>query len=196
MDGLDSMLENGQWFIQNNPIILKKWHLDENLMKEDVSTVPVWVKIYGVRVTAFSEDGLSSIATKLAEVELKENIVVAIPKITREGHYTCNVHVEYEWKPLRFSSCKVFGHIHEECPKNTGSSEKKTVMKPSQASRGVPVEFSNAFEHLGDKYELRIRRRGNTLQDIWDICGEVSNEKGESWHEGNLKNKREGSVRC
>ncbi|GKD96969.1 kinase-like domain, phloem protein 2-like protein [Tanacetum coccineum] len=74
-----------------------------------------------------------------ADVELKDNIVVAMPKITREGHYTCNVRVEYEWKPPRCSSCKVFGHIHEECTNNTGASEKKTVKKPSQTSRGVPI---------------------------------------------------------
>ncbi|GJT93272.1 retrotransposon protein, putative, ty1-copia subclass [Tanacetum coccineum] len=170
MDRLDAMLENGPWFIRNNPLILKKWHLDENLLKEDVSTVIVWVKLHGVPVTTFSEDGLSAIATKLgtplmldsytsdmcmqswgrsryarvmvefrADVELKDNIVVAIPKITREGHYTCNVHVEYEWKPPRCSSCKVFGHVHEECTKNTGAGEKKTVKKPSQTSHGVPV---------------------------------------------------------
>ncbi|GKF49573.1 hypothetical protein Tco_0142824, partial [Tanacetum coccineum] len=46
--GLDAMLENGQWFIGNNLFILKKWHQDENLLKEDVSIVPVWVKLYGV----------------------------------------------------------------------------------------------------------------------------------------------------
>ncbi|GJY39655.1 retrotransposon protein, putative, ty1-copia subclass [Tanacetum coccineum] len=140
MDGLEAMLEN------------------------------VWVKLHGVPVTAFSEDGLSAIATKLgtplmldsytsdmcmqswgrssyarvmielrADVELKDNIVVAMHKITREGHYTRNVRVEYEWKPPRCSSCKVFGHIHEECPKNTGVGEKKTMKKPSQTSRGVPV---------------------------------------------------------
>ncbi|GJS59084.1 copia protein [Tanacetum coccineum] len=136
MDGLDAMLENGPWFIRNNPLILKKWHPDENLLKEDVSTVPIWVKLHGVPVTAFSEDGLSAIAIKLgtplmldsytsdmcmqswgrssyarvmielrADMELKDNIVVAKPKITREGHYTC-------------------------------ASEKKTVKKPSQTSRG------------------------------------------------------------
>ncbi|GJT17088.1 hypothetical protein Tco_0875794 [Tanacetum coccineum] len=108
MDGLDAMLENGPWFIQNNLLILKKWHPDENLLEEDVSTIPVWVKLYGVPVTAFSEDGLSGIATKLADVELKDNIFVAMPKITREGHYAC-------------------------------AGEKKTVKKPSQTSRGVPV---------------------------------------------------------
>ncbi|GJZ41669.1 zinc finger, CCHC-type containing protein [Tanacetum coccineum] len=28
MDGLDSMLDNGSWFIRNNPLILKKWNPD------------------------------------------------------------------------------------------------------------------------------------------------------------------------
>ncbi|GJY33720.1 kinase-like domain, phloem protein 2-like protein [Tanacetum coccineum] len=119
---------------------------------------------------AFSEDGLSAIATKLgtplmldsytsdmcmqslgrssyarlmvelkADVELKDNIVMAMPKITREGHYICNVRVEYEWKPPRCSSCKIFGHVHEECTMNTGAGEKKTMKKPSQTSRGVLV---------------------------------------------------------
>ncbi|GKC27806.1 copia protein [Tanacetum coccineum] len=162
MDGLDDMLENGPWFIRNNPLILKKWHLGENLLKEDVSIVLVWVKLHGVPVTAFSEDGLSSIATKLgtpltldfytsdmcmqswgrssyaramielrADVELIDNIIVAMPKITREVHYICNVRVEYEWKPLRCASCKVFGHIHKECLKNTSVGEKNTLKKPS-----------------------------------------------------------------
>ncbi|GJX07467.1 hypothetical protein Tco_0195399 [Tanacetum coccineum] len=74
-----------------------------------------------------------------ADVELKDNIVVAMPKITRDGHYICNVHVEYEWKPPRYSSYKVFGHIHEECPKNTCVGEKNTMKKPSQTSQGVSV---------------------------------------------------------
>ncbi|GKB26393.1 zinc finger, CCHC-type containing protein [Tanacetum coccineum] len=40
MDGLDSMLENGPWFIHNNSLILKKWNLYVNLMKEDVGNLP------------------------------------------------------------------------------------------------------------------------------------------------------------
>ncbi|GJW53824.1 hypothetical protein Tco_0097909 [Tanacetum coccineum] len=104
-----------------------------------------YVKLHSVHVTAFSKDGLSAIATKLgtplmldsytsdmcmqswgrsgyaramielrADVELKDNIVVAMPKIIREGFYICNVRVE--------------------CV-----GEKKTLRKPSQTSRGVPV---------------------------------------------------------
>ncbi|GJR13298.1 ribonuclease H-like domain-containing protein [Tanacetum coccineum] len=65
MDGLDAMLENGPWFIWNNPFIMKKWHPDENLLKEDVSTISFWAKLHGVPITAFSDNGLSAIATKL-----------------------------------------------------------------------------------------------------------------------------------
>ncbi|GJW44541.1 retrotransposon protein, putative, ty1-copia subclass [Tanacetum coccineum] len=152
MEGLDTMLENGPWFIRNNPLILKKWHPDENLLKEDVSNVTVWVKLYGVPVTAFSDDGLSAIDTKLgtslmldsytsdmcmqswgrssyarvrielrADVELKDNIVVAMPRIKGEGHYLCNVH-------------------------NTCAGEKKTAKKHSQTSRGVPVGLKMGFK--------------------------------------------------
>ncbi|GKE28424.1 putative reverse transcriptase domain-containing protein [Tanacetum coccineum] len=62
-DGMDVMLENGPWFIHNNPFILRS--LDVNLLKEDVGNVLVWVKFHGVPMTAFSEDGLSAITTKL-----------------------------------------------------------------------------------------------------------------------------------
>ncbi|GKC14268.1 retrotransposon protein, putative, ty1-copia subclass [Tanacetum coccineum] len=180
MDGLNAMLENGLWFIRSHPIILKKWNPDVNLLKEDVENVPVWVKLHGVPVTAFSEDGLSVIATKLgtpimldsyttdmclqswgmssygrvmielrADVELKDNIVVAMPKNNGKGFYTCNVRVEYEWKPPRCAYCKIFGHTQVECPKNpnlgarAGETKKK---KPSQAPKGIPVGPKMAFK--------------------------------------------------
>nr|GFC33022.1 hypothetical protein [Tanacetum cinerariifolium] len=119
--------------------------------KSSYANFTVWVKLYGVPVTAFSEDGLSAIISMgtllmldsytsdmymqswgmssysrvmielRADVKLKDNIFVAMPKITREGHYTCNVRVEYEWKPSRCAG------------------EKKTMKKLSQTSRGVLV---------------------------------------------------------
>ncbi|GKC84880.1 ARID DNA-binding domain-containing protein [Tanacetum coccineum] len=98
---------------------------DKNLLKEDVSTVPVWVKLYGVPVTAFSNDGLSAIATKLGTPLMLHS-------------FTSDMYMR--------SSCKVFRHIHEECPKNTSAGEKKIIKKPSQASRGVLVGLKMAFK--------------------------------------------------
>nr|GEX99087.1 hypothetical protein [Tanacetum cinerariifolium] len=89
-----------------------------------------------------------------ADVELKDYIVVVMPKITREGHYTCNVRFEYEWKPPRCSSCKVFGHIHGEYLKNTGVGEKKTSTGSSSGNKKkgekptIEVSNSNLFDVL------------------------------------------------
>nr|GEW29731.1 hypothetical protein [Tanacetum cinerariifolium] len=136
----------------DNPLIQKNWHSDENLLKEDVSTVLVWVKLHGIHVTAFNEDGLSALATKLGRTIIDVISVLSMSgnllgvRLVREDHYRCNFRVEYEWKPPRCSSCKVFGHIHEECPKNTGVGEKKTVKKPSQTSRRVPIGSKMGFK--------------------------------------------------
>ena len=51
--------------IRNIPIILRKWTPNSNLFKEDLTTVPIWVKFYDVPISAFTADGLSVIATKL-----------------------------------------------------------------------------------------------------------------------------------
>ncbi|GJS21858.1 retrotransposon protein, putative, ty1-copia subclass [Tanacetum coccineum] len=186
MEGLDAILDNGPWFICNNPLILKKWNPDVNLLKEDVGNVPVWVKLHGVPVTAFSEDGLSAIATKLgtplmldsytsdmciksygrssyaramievrADVELKDTIVVAMPKLTREVFYMCNVCVEYDWKPPRCACCKVFGHVLDECPNNIDSDVVKNMIKPSQTSRGVPVGLKVGFKPVKQVYNRK-----------------------------------------
>ncbi|GKF54178.1 hypothetical protein Tco_0161088, partial [Tanacetum coccineum] len=92
-----------------------------------------------------------------ADVELKDNIVVAMPKITKEGHYTCNVRVEYEWKPPRCSSCNGFGHIHEEFPKNRGVDYRHVPKMSTASSSGnkkkgveptIDVSNSNPFDVL------------------------------------------------
>nr|GEX61307.1 hypothetical protein [Tanacetum cinerariifolium] len=95
---------------------------------------------------AILENGPRVMIELRADVEPKDNIILAMPKITRKGHYTYNVHAKYEWKPPRCSSCKVFRHIHEECSKNIGAREKKTVKKPSQTSRGVSVGLKTGFK--------------------------------------------------
>ncbi|GJV76826.1 copia protein [Tanacetum coccineum] len=66
MDGLNSMLENGPWFIRNHPLILRKWNPNIDLLKEDVGNVR------------------SSYARAMIElrsdVELKDTIVEECPK--------------------------------------------------------------------------------------------------------------------
>ncbi|GKC36569.1 hypothetical protein Tco_1048953 [Tanacetum coccineum] len=52
-----------------------------------------------------------------AETELKDELVVAIPKGKDMGHSLATVSIEYEWTPPRCSTCMIFGHLSKDCPK-------------------------------------------------------------------------------
>ncbi|GKA67872.1 putative reverse transcriptase domain-containing protein [Tanacetum coccineum] len=95
------LLRRKSKFIRNNPRIMRKWHPDVNLMKEHIDTIPVWIKIHGVVVTAFNKDGLSAFATKLCTPLMFDSYTsdMCMQSWGREGYYTCNIRVEYEWKP-------------------------------------------------------------------------------------------------
>ncbi|GJY49642.1 zinc knuckle CX2CX4HX4C containing protein [Tanacetum coccineum] len=64
-DGMIKTLEGGPWFIRSIPIFLNEWSADTKMKKEVLTRVPVWVRIHNVLVVAFSETGLSLIATQL-----------------------------------------------------------------------------------------------------------------------------------
>ncbi|GKD79903.1 retrotransposon protein, putative, ty1-copia subclass [Tanacetum coccineum] len=150
MDGLNAMLETGPWFIRNHTLILKKINPNVNLLKEDVGIVL----------------GRSSYTRAMIElqanVELKDTILVAMPKLSRQGFYRCNIRVEYVWKPPRCACCKVFGHIREECPRNPGLGVVKNLKKPSHASRGVQVSLKVSFKPAKEYRPILKKPTANT----------------------------------
>ncbi|GJZ36927.1 hypothetical protein Tco_0583118 [Tanacetum coccineum] len=78
-----------------------------------------------------------------ADEELKDTIIVAMPKLVSEGFNMCTIRVEYEWKPPRCSSCKFFEHVLNECPKKIVSDVVKNLNNPKQATRDVLVGFKS-----------------------------------------------------
>nr|GEU98183.1 hypothetical protein [Tanacetum cinerariifolium] len=162
IDGLDAMLENVSWFIRNNPLFLKKWNPDVIKLKEDVGKVL----------------GMSSYTRALIDVqvhvELKDNIMVVMPKLVGKRFYTCTVHVEYEWKPLRCACCKVFGHVQDVCPRNIDSDLVKNMKKPSQVPRGVPVGPKVTL--VDDKGKPLTKVDSSVDHDIEDEVTSVDNK--------------------
>ncbi|GKC80459.1 beta-caryophyllene synthase [Tanacetum coccineum] len=159
--GLNAMLENGPWFIRNHPLILKKWNPKVNLLKENVGTVSVWIKLHGVLVMAFSGHGLSVIVTKLgtplmpdsytsymclqswgrssyarvmiellADLELKDTIMVVMPKLSGEGVV----------KNLKKPS-----HASRGIPRN----KKKGVEPTKEDSNSNPFDVLNSVDNVG-----------------------------------------------
>ncbi|GJY43016.1 zinc knuckle CX2CX4HX4C containing protein [Tanacetum coccineum] len=45
---LEAVLEGGPWLIRKSLIILKKWSMDTRLLKEELTRIPLWVKLHDV----------------------------------------------------------------------------------------------------------------------------------------------------
>ncbi|GJS97504.1 zinc knuckle CX2CX4HX4C containing protein [Tanacetum coccineum] len=52
-----------------------------------------------------------------AERALVESFIVAVPIQGEEGHSLEKINVEYEWRPPRCGTCKIFDHFDVDCPR-------------------------------------------------------------------------------
>nr|GEW71435.1 hypothetical protein [Tanacetum cinerariifolium] len=80
-------------------------------------------------------------------LELKDAIVVVMPKLVGEGFNMCTIRVEYKWKPPTFLSCKVFGHVLNELVSNKNGANTSGKKKQAEVCR-QKVSNSNPFDAL------------------------------------------------
>ncbi|GJY05565.1 hypothetical protein Tco_0371505 [Tanacetum coccineum] len=110
----------------------------------------VWVKFHDIPITPFTDDGLSVIATKLADIELKVTLVFAVPKLVGDWYIFNTVRVEYKWKTPMCGVCRVFGHDDMTCPKRVIDEPKKQSVKNDDGFQHAPKRASRSF-HMGEK---------------------------------------------
>ncbi|GKA22754.1 proteasome subunit alpha type-5 [Tanacetum coccineum] len=96
-----------------------------NLLKEDVRNVPVWVKLHGVPVTAFSDDGLNDISTKLGTPLMLDSYT---SDMCRAKHIGLSIGLDRKTGQDRTKRISM-----------SGSDVTKNLKNPSQAPRGVLV---------------------------------------------------------
>lgn len=59
VEDLDKVLEEGPWHMDNRPLVLQKWGPNLSLRNEELSKLPVWVKLSGLPVEHWTEEVLS-----------------------------------------------------------------------------------------------------------------------------------------
>ncbi|GJW33543.1 zinc knuckle CX2CX4HX4C containing protein [Tanacetum coccineum] len=180
LKGLEDVLENGPWMIRSSPIILKKWSLNTRLCKEELTRILVWVRIHDVPI-----QGRSSFARCLIEInagdDLKDSLTLGVPLIEGLGYTIKTVTIEYEWKPPRCDLCKIFGHIHDHCPKKVSSPPTivtsdvvtPTVEKTNNGFQTVVtstkkgnITMSNSYSALDDEDDEEV---GNVYDELANI---------------------------
>lgn len=75
---LMDVLEGGLWLIRNNPLLLNVRTPSTLLRKHELKTLPVWIKIHHVPLVAYTEDGLSMLATKIGEPKILDAYTAAM----------------------------------------------------------------------------------------------------------------------
>ncbi|GKC11246.1 reverse transcriptase domain, reverse transcriptase zinc-binding domain protein [Tanacetum coccineum] len=80
-----------------------------------------------------------------ADVKLKESIVIAIPINNEKGHTLATVDIEYEWTLPRCSTCLVFDHVDDKCPK-LPKIEGLKLTKPALNLQYRKVEKGESFK--------------------------------------------------
>nr|GEW86319.1 zinc knuckle CX2CX4HX4C [Tanacetum cinerariifolium] len=100
---------------------------------------------------------MSSFVWCLIEVNLEANLVdvftIGISSLSRDGFTKDTICVDYEWRLPRCDICKIFGHVHDHCPKNVVS---PPIVTPSNVVTPTVEKTNDGFQTVGKK------RKGKT----------------------------------
>ncbi|PWA68531.1 ATPase, F1/V1/A1 complex, alpha/beta subunit, Zinc knuckle CX2CX4HX4C [Artemisia annua] len=96
--GVEAVLEGGSWMIRKYPIILKKWSMDTCLRKEELTSIPIWVKLHDVPLQVFEEDGINLISNFIGKPVMLDSYTTSMCKESwgRSSFSRCLIEVNSE----------------------------------------------------------------------------------------------------
>ncbi|GJW34423.1 zinc knuckle CX2CX4HX4C containing protein, partial [Tanacetum coccineum] len=136
-----------------------------------------------IRLDAFTSNmclqswGRSAYARALIEVSAedapKEELVIAIPLGKDKGHSLATIRIEYEWTPPRCSTCLIFDHTEEKCPK-----------RPKEVTTTVVtnVEVNHSKDVADDGFEVVKKKRNKKKKHQKQVDGVVLNKPSLTLH--------------
>ena len=159
------VLEDGPWYFDAKPLIVKPWTSDSSLEREGLQVVPVWVKFPNLKLHLWSQNMLSRIASLIgkplftdmmtahrsiltyARVCVEISIDDELPEkvfLQEPNGIMFEQVVEYEWVPSFCKHCNVFGHLEAKC--NNKKPSVKQVWRPKVTSAEPEVAQSSGVD--------------------------------------------------
>ncbi|XP_074278117.1 uncharacterized protein LOC141601719 [Silene latifolia] len=142
MEMKNKVLQSGYYMFDNKPLIVKEWVKDMEMKKDDVSSVPAWIRLHNFPLKFWGK-GLpkivkSDVATEertrlgyarvMLEMEVDQKLPEKIEFKDEKGAVN-QVAVEYEWKPIRCIKCKGMGHDKEQCKRGELKKQEGQIVK-------------------------------------------------------------------
>ncbi|KAL0420810.1 UNVERIFIED_CONTAM: hypothetical protein Slati_3103900 [Sesamum latifolium] len=163
---MEEVIEGGPWLFQGQPIVLQRWEPSMALRKLKHTQVPVWIKLRHLPVELWTVDGLSTIASGIGKPlypdavimactrldfarvcimldvtsKLPKHLVVMVPK--EDGTESpCKIDVEYEWLPLKCTTCHSLGHPSRACPTTKQPTKTPVSVYVPRPKEGMPTNL-------------------------------------------------------
>lgn len=146
----DAILNGGFQFFDKKPMIVKAWHQDLNLQKENMKRLPIWIQLPQLDLKYWGESYLYKLvagigtplkldqATKakyrlnfariLVEVGIDQYFPDSISFENEKGEVICQA-IGYEWKPISCGNCHGLGHETAKCFQEVKKKKKVWVVK-------------------------------------------------------------------
>ncbi|KAL2897076.1 hypothetical protein RDABS01_038859 [Bienertia sinuspersici] len=146
-------------FFDYKPLIMKQWSPDIELHKENVKTVPIWIRMPNLDLkywgqgclhklgdiigTTLKVDNVTmnkdrlSYARILVEVELDKELPDYI-RFQNEKGLPVQQNIEYEWIPTFCIVCKKYGHPSDKCHKQIKKQWQPKLAQDQQQQRVGP----------------------------------------------------------
>ena len=193
-DNMLKVYDGDHIFFDSKPLIMKPWSPDIDVMKEDVKTVPMWIKLPGLDLKYWGVKALTKIcsgvgkfikldnptlnkdklqfARVLIEADLDAPLPDTITFINEKGSTISQV-VQYDWKPIVCTGCKGFGHEGKNCRRGTTTIVKRWVPKVKQtqplSQPQQPTQQLNQIDNqLDDEGFTPIKRKPPSPQKPTD----------------------------
>nr|GEV33599.1 zinc finger, CCHC-type [Tanacetum cinerariifolium] len=83
-----------------------------------------------------------------SKADLVDVVTIGIPSLTGEGFTKETIRAKYEWRPPRCDICKIFGHVHDHCPKKVVS---PPIVTTTTFVTPIVEKSNNGFQMVGKK---------------------------------------------
>ncbi|KAL0912717.1 hypothetical protein M5K25_018709 [Dendrobium thyrsiflorum] len=155
-EDFEAVWSRGVWFILGKPFILQKWHPKFRPRRENLTSMPIWIKIHDLPLACWNSEGISRIASKVgiplaadsltsqrtcltyARVCVQVDCEAKYPEeisVSLDGD-VISLKVQYEWRPYPCMHCKSLVHTSNSCSLKPESSSGLTDKAPLTHNRG------------------------------------------------------------
>nr|GEW14062.1 zinc knuckle CX2CX4HX4C [Tanacetum cinerariifolium] len=99
---------------------------------------------------------LLNIMLETTEADLMDSVTIGILSLTGDDFTRETIRVEYEWRPPRCDECKIFGHVHDHCPKKMAN---PPIVITSNVVAPTIEKSNDGFQMVGKKKKRKDKSK-------------------------------------